>query len=85
MATSGKLIRVEHVVKSYNHGAVMALNDCSLTIQKGEVVAIIGTSSRFRHRSRVDLPEPEGPMMATTSPLPMLREQSFRAMTAPWL
>ena len=44
MATSGNLIRVEHVVKSYNHGAVMALNDCSLTIQKGEVVAIIGPS-----------------------------------------
>ena len=44
MATSGKLIRVEHVVKSYNHGAVKALNDCSLTIQKGEVVAIIGPS-----------------------------------------
>ena len=44
MVTSGKLIRVEHVVKSYNHGAVMALNDCSLTIQKGEVVAIIGPS-----------------------------------------
>ena len=32
------------MVKSYNHGAVMALNDCSLTIQKGEVVAIIGPS-----------------------------------------
>ena len=34
VATSGNLIRVEHVVKSYNHGAVMALNDCSLTIQR---------------------------------------------------
>ena len=44
MATSGKLIRVEHVVKSYNHGAVMALNDCSLNIGRGEVVAIIGPS-----------------------------------------
>ena len=44
MATSGKLIRVEHVVKEYNHGAVKALNDCSLSIQKGEVVAIIGPS-----------------------------------------
>ena len=44
MATSGDLIRVEHVIKEYNHGAVKALNDCSLTIQKGEVVAIIGPS-----------------------------------------
>ena len=44
MATSGDLIRVEHVIKEFNHGAVKALNDCSLTIQKGEVVAIIGSS-----------------------------------------
>ena len=44
MAISGDLIRVEHVIKEYNHGAVKALNDCSLTIQKGEVVAIIGPS-----------------------------------------
>ena len=44
MATSGDLIRVEHVIKEFNHGAVKALNDGSLTIQKGEVVAIIGPS-----------------------------------------
>ena len=44
MATSADLIRVEHVIKEYNHGAVKALNDCSLSIQKGEVVAIIGPS-----------------------------------------
>ena len=44
MATSGDLIREEHVIKEYNHGAVKALSDCSLTIQKGEVVAIIGPS-----------------------------------------
>ena len=44
VATSADLIRVEHVIKEYNHGAVKALNDCSLSIQKGEVVAIIGPS-----------------------------------------
>ena len=44
MATSADLIRVEHVIKEYNHGAVKALNDCSLSIRKGEVVAIIGPS-----------------------------------------
>ena len=44
MATSTELIRVEHVFKLYNSGAVKALNDCSLSIQKGEVVAIIGPS-----------------------------------------
>ena len=45
MATSSKvLISVQHLVKEYNHGTVHALNDCSLDIRKGEVVAIIGPS-----------------------------------------
>ncbi len=45
MATSSKvLISVQHLVKEYNHGAVHALNDCSLDICRGEVVAIIGPS-----------------------------------------
>ena len=45
MATSNNvLISVQHLVKEYNHGAVHALNNCSLDIRKGEVVAIIGPS-----------------------------------------
>mgnify|MGYP002577380553 CR=1 FL=1 len=45
MATSSKvLISVQHLVKEYNHGAVHALNDCSLDIRRGEVMAIIGPS-----------------------------------------
>ena len=45
MATSSKvLISVQHLVKEYNHGAVHALNACSLDIRRGEVVAIIGPS-----------------------------------------
>ena len=44
MATNTELIRVEHVIKEFNGGAVKALNDCNLTIRKGEVVAIIGPS-----------------------------------------
>ena len=45
MATSNNvLISVQHLVKEYNHGVVHALNDCSLDICKGEVVAIIGPS-----------------------------------------
>ena len=45
MATSSKvLVSVQHLVKEYNHGAVHALNDCSLDIRRGEVVAIIGPS-----------------------------------------
>ena len=45
MATSNnELIRVEHVVKEFDGGAVKALNDCYLSINRGEVVAIIGPS-----------------------------------------
>ena len=43
MATSNEVIRVEHVIKQFE-GGVTALNDCSLSIAKGEVVAIIGPS-----------------------------------------
>ena len=43
MATNNEVIRVEHVVKQFE-GGVTALNDCSLSIAKGEVVAIIGPS-----------------------------------------
>ncbi len=45
METSGKkLIEVSHVTKQFNGGAVKALDDCSLTIDRGDVVAIIGPS-----------------------------------------
>ena len=44
MDTSNKLISVQHLVKEYNHGTVKALNDCSIDIARGEVVAIIGPS-----------------------------------------
>jgi ABC-type polar amino acid transport system ATPase subunit len=42
--TRDKLIRVSHVTKKFNNGAVRALNDCSLEVSKGEVVTIIGPS-----------------------------------------
>ena len=44
MATRDDLITVSHITKEFNNGAVKALDDCSLTIQRGEVVAIIGPS-----------------------------------------
>ena len=43
MATNNEVIRVEHIVKEFD-GGVRALDDCSLTVGKGEVVAIIGPS-----------------------------------------
>ena len=44
MATNNELIRVVDVKKEYNHGEIKALNGCSVTICKGEVVAISGPS-----------------------------------------
>ncbi len=44
MATNTNLISVQHLIKEYNDGAVVALNDCNIDIKQGEVVAIIGPS-----------------------------------------
>ena len=47
MATNSSndvLISVRHLVKKYNDGKVKALDDCSLDVKRGEVVAIIGPS-----------------------------------------
>ena len=44
MATNSDLIRVENVTKEYNNGEVRALNESSLSVARGEVVAIIGPS-----------------------------------------
>ena len=44
MATNSELIRVVDVLKEYNKGEVKALNGCSLTVNRGEVVAIVGSS-----------------------------------------
>ncbi len=45
MATSTEtLISVRHLTKEYNDGQVKALDDCSMDVKRGEVVAIIGPS-----------------------------------------
>jgi polar amino acid transport system ATP-binding protein len=44
VATNNDLIVVDNITKEYNHGEIKALAGCSLTIKKGEVVAIIGAS-----------------------------------------
>ena len=47
------------------------------------MVPEVGCSRRFRQRSSVDLPLPEGPMMATTSPFFTLKLQWESAWTLP--
>ena len=44
MATSDSLIQVQHVKKYYNHGAIKALDDVSVDINRGDVVVVIGPS-----------------------------------------
>ena len=45
MATSGNLIEVRHVTKRFGKNKnIVALDDCSLGIKKGEVVVIVGPS-----------------------------------------
>ena len=46
MATNSSevLISVRNLVKEYNDGKVKALDDCSMNVKRGEVVAIIGPS-----------------------------------------
>ena len=43
-----------------------------------QIWPLSGSSSRFKHRSRVDLPEPEAPMMHTTSPFCTSRSMPLR-------
>ena len=44
MATNDKLIQVQHLKKYYNKGAIHALDDVSVDINKGDVMVVIGPS-----------------------------------------
>ena len=44
METGDKLIQVQNVKKYYNHGAIKALDDVTVDINKGDVMVVIGPS-----------------------------------------
>ena len=44
MVTGDRLIQVQNVKKYYNHGAIKALDDVSVDINKGDVMVVIGPS-----------------------------------------
>src|SRR5438132_8870305 len=44
---------------------------------------LVGSSSRLQQRSSVDLPEPEGPMMKTSSPWATARSMPFSTSRVP--
>ena len=44
-----------------------------MSVPSKRIFPPVGTSRRFRERRNVDLPQPDGPIMATTSPLTDIR------------
>lgn len=44
MATNDKMIQVRNLKKYYNHGAIKALDDVSVDVNKGDVMVVIGPS-----------------------------------------
>ena len=44
METSDNLIQVKHLKKHYNQGTIHALDDVSVDVNKGDVIAVIGPS-----------------------------------------
>ncbi len=63
MATSGSLIQVSHLKKYYNKGAIKALDDVSVNIDRGDVMVVIGPSGSGKStflRSLNLLEEPTG-------------------------
>ena len=44
MTSNDVLIRVEHLVKAYNDGAIKALDGVSTDIKRGDVTVVIGPS-----------------------------------------
>lgn len=63
MATRDSLIQVKNLKKHYNHGAIKALDDVSVDINKGDVMVVIGPSGSGKStflRSLNLLEEPTG-------------------------
>jgi two-component system, chemotaxis family, chemotaxis protein CheY len=53
------------IMREYDPSARIAM--CTAMGQQGIVIGAL--KARLMHRSKVDFPDPEGPMMTTTSPL----------------
>ena len=85
----GALIVCDSLVRIYQSEGVevQALQGLDLLVEAGELLAIVGasgsgTSSPDRTESRVDLPEPDAPTIATSSPSSTSRSSPCSACTS---
>ena len=54
-----------------------------IRVSSSHISPLVGISRRLMHRSRVDLPEPEAPMMEVTSPVLTVKSMSRRTWWVP--
>src|SRR5206468_4015250 len=62
---------------------LMSVRGSSMLMPSTTTLPEDGSSSRLRHRSRVDLPEPDGPITNTSSGSATLRSTPLRTWRAP--
>ena len=76
------VLELKDVTKSYPaEPPVHALRGVDLVIRRGVLAAVVGRSSVPMMCSRVDLPDPDGPTTAASSPRRMTRSTPRRACT----
>src|SRR3954468_5091031 len=54
-----------------------------MSVPSTTTTPLVGSSSRLQQRSRVDLPDPDGPMMKTSSPCATARSMPFSTSRVP--
>src|SRR5436190_24140854 len=62
---------------------LMSTSDPVMSAPSTNTEPLVGSSSRLQQRSSVDLPEPEGPMMKTSSPWATARSTPFSTSRVP--
>ena len=68
MVMLGKRLKCWKTMPICRRMASMSTLGSVMTVPLKVMVPALGSSSRLRQRRKVDLPEPEGPMMTTFSP-----------------
>ena len=68
MVMLGKRLKCWNTMPIFRRTTSMSVLGSVMTSPSKVMVPEVGSSSRFRLRRNVDLPEPEGPMMTILSP-----------------